>query len=140
MSDILLSVDEAARQLRLHPKTVLRHIREGRLRATRIGKAYRIERASLDAFAGVAAGARASDGGARATCVLDVPTVTADGAQRIATFLTSAAMTGDGRTPSLHIATAFDPRAGSLKIVLVGALADTARLIEMVQLLLAPRP
>ena len=49
----MMTVDAAAEELQLHPKTVLRAIRTGRLRATRIGKAYRILRADLDAFAGV---------------------------------------------------------------------------------------
>ena len=64
MANTLLTVDEAAEALKLHPKTVLRHIREGRLEATRIGKAYRIDRSKLDAFAGLAQGhARPGVGG-----------------------------------------------------------------------------
>src|SRR5436190_12931062 len=52
MSDDLITVDEAAKRLKLHPKTVLRFIHEGRLTATKIGKAYRIHRSALDALAG----------------------------------------------------------------------------------------
>ena len=37
MSETLLSVDQAAEQLKLHPKTVIRYIRDGRLPAARIG-------------------------------------------------------------------------------------------------------
>jgi excisionase family DNA binding protein len=53
MSEELCTVGFAATQLKLHPKTILRFIREGRLRATRVGKAFRILRADLDAFAGI---------------------------------------------------------------------------------------
>jgi excisionase family DNA binding protein len=42
---MLVTVEQAAEELKLHPKTVLRYIHEGRLEATRIGKAYRIDRA-----------------------------------------------------------------------------------------------
>src|SRR5262245_37744597 len=42
--DELCTVHFAADRLKLHPKTVQRLIREGRLRATRIGKSYRIRR------------------------------------------------------------------------------------------------
>ncbi len=50
--DDLCTVETAAAHLQVHRKTVLRYIRDGRLPATRIGKAYRIQRADLDAFAG----------------------------------------------------------------------------------------
>ena len=54
MSGSLYTVEQAAERLKLHPKTVLRMIREGRLKAARIGKAYRIAGDDLDAVAGVA--------------------------------------------------------------------------------------
>ncbi|PLP56283.1 DNA-binding protein [Mesorhizobium loti] len=135
MSEILLSVDQAAEQLKLHPKTVIRYIRDGRLPATRIGKSYRIEQARLDAFAGVASGHAAAE--ARATCVIDIPNMTLQRAERLATFLGAAAMTGDASTPALHLSTAFDPAAGNLKVVLIGSPSDTASLLEMMQLQLS---
>ena len=53
MSAELFTVEQAADRLKLHPKTVLRMIHEGRLKATRLGKAYRISGDDLDAAAGV---------------------------------------------------------------------------------------
>lgn len=138
MSDILLTVDQAAEQLKLHPKTVIRYIRDGRLPATRIGKSYRIERARLDAFAGVAAGS--ADTIMRATCVVDIPRLGLEDAERLATFLGSVAMTGDGDTPPLHISTAFDPVAETMKVVVIGIPSDTARLLELLQLRMGSRP
>ena len=38
----LLTVDEVAKRLRLHPITVRRHIKSGRLPATRIGRSIRV--------------------------------------------------------------------------------------------------
>ena len=136
MSSTLVTVEQAAEQLSLHPKTVLRHIREGRLPATRIGKSYRIEQARLDAFAGVASGSGSGNAvsKARTTCVVDLVGMTTDGAQRIATFLGAVALTGDADTPALHLTTAFDPRAGTLKIVVVGSPIDVARVLELVDM------
>ncbi|MFZ5677081.1 MAG: helix-turn-helix domain-containing protein [Pseudomonadota bacterium] len=134
MSDMLMTVDQAAAALKLHPKTVLRHIREGRLPATRIGKAYRIERARLDAFAGVASGRTAPSGAARATVIVEVPALAAETAERLATFLGAAALGGDAGTRPLHVNTAFDPASGNLKIVLIAAPADAARLLELIEL------
>jgi len=44
------TVDEVATALRLHPTTVLRWVQDGRLKADRIGKGYRIRPADLEAF------------------------------------------------------------------------------------------
>jgi excisionase family DNA binding protein len=47
----LLTVREVARYCRLHEMTVRRHIKEGRLRAIRIGRSVRIPREELGAYA-----------------------------------------------------------------------------------------
>ncbi|MCX8999104.1 helix-turn-helix domain-containing protein [Rhizobiaceae bacterium BDR2-2] len=134
MSKPLFTVEQAAQQLNLHPKTVLRYIRDGRLTATRMGKSYRIPRAELDAFAGLASGGAQTGPEARTTCITDMPGVTVEAAERISTFLQSAAMTGDASTPPLHLQTAFDPLAQTLKIVVIGTPADVGRLLEMLHL------
>lgn len=133
MSDRLITVEQAAEQLNLHPKTVLRYIHEGRLPATRIGKSYRIAGAQLDAFAGVAGG-KAPAAAVRTTCVVDIPNVSVGDAQRLATFLQAVALTGNAETPPLHLDTAFDPRTGNLKVVLIGSPSDVAKLLEMLEL------
>ncbi|MEE3921927.1 helix-turn-helix domain-containing protein [Micromonospora sp. BRA006-A] len=52
MSNDMYSVEQVADLLGLHVRTVRGYIRSGRLRATRIGKQYRIARADLDALTG----------------------------------------------------------------------------------------
>jgi excisionase family DNA binding protein len=138
MSEHLVTVEQAATELSLHVKTVLRYIREGKLTATRIGKGYRIDRANLDAFSGVAAGRDETD--ARATCIVDVPDMTVESAGRLASLLQSAALTGDADTPRLHLETVFDPQRGSLKVIIIGSPADGGRLLEMLQLQVRRRP
>ncbi len=44
----VLTVDEVARYLRVHPMTVQRWCRSGDLPAAKIGRAYRIKRTDLD--------------------------------------------------------------------------------------------
>ncbi|MEW9836429.1 helix-turn-helix domain-containing protein [Mesorhizobium marinum] len=134
MSHILVTVEQAAVTLKVHPKTVLRYIREGRLQATRIGKAYRIEQAKLDAFVGVAGARVPSPGDVRATVIVEVPAMAAEQAERMATFIGAAALGGDSRTRPLHFTTAFDPIGGNFKIVLVAAPSDAARLLELIEL------
>ena len=50
----LLSVFDVAQRLNLHVKTVRGYVREGRLKAVRIGKQYRIAREDLEALTGAA--------------------------------------------------------------------------------------
>ncbi len=131
MSETLLTADQAAEDLGLHPKTLLRYIRENRLRATKVGKSWRIARSDLDSFAGIAAGRAEPVAGARATSMVDIPGLTTDRAERIATFLQAMAMTGDADTPPLHLQTAFDPATRVMKIVAIGSPRDVGYLLEM---------
>lgn len=45
-----LTVEEIANRLRVHEDTVLRWIRAGRLKAYKIGRDYRIEKADYEEF------------------------------------------------------------------------------------------
>ncbi|MCO5154093.1 MULTISPECIES: helix-turn-helix domain-containing protein [unclassified Shinella] len=139
MTQQLLTVEQAAQQLNLHPKTVLRYIHDGRLPATRVGKSYRILRVDLDALAGVASGGSEADGSARTTCITDIPDITLEAAERMATFLQAVALTGDAGTPPLHLQTAFDPQAGTLKIIAIGSPSDVGKLLEMMHLQMRAR-
>jgi excisionase family DNA binding protein len=46
-----LDVDEAARRLRIHPESVRRLIRQGKLPAIKFGNKWLLERATLDQYA-----------------------------------------------------------------------------------------
>lgn len=133
MSTTLFTVEQAAQRLNLHPKTVLRYIRDGQLPATRVGKSWRIARARLDAFAGVATRSAEAGAGVRTTAIVDIPDMTPDEAQRLATMLHAAALAGDANTPPLHFETAYDPMARTIKLVLIGDLADVSKLLEMLE-------
>ncbi|GHO56636.1 helix-turn-helix domain-containing protein [Ktedonobacter robiniae] len=50
MADELLTIDQVASELQLHPDTIRRYIREKRLRATRVGGRLRVRRSELDRF------------------------------------------------------------------------------------------
>nr|WP_279635938.1 helix-turn-helix domain-containing protein [Kitasatospora cheerisanensis] len=56
------SVEDVAGLLGLHVKTVRGYVRDGKLKATRIGKQYRIARGEVEAFTGGGAGRRALRG------------------------------------------------------------------------------
>jgi len=52
MPQDLYSVERVADLLNLHVRTVRNYVREGRLKAVRIGKQYRIAREDLEAMTG----------------------------------------------------------------------------------------
>lgn len=130
MSSDFLTVDAAAAILQMHPKTVQRHIREGRLRATRLGKQYRVLRSDLNAFAG----ASAQDGGrqARVTSVVDVRDVDSVLLQRLTAVLLGALQGKDPPATPTSVDIAHDSAHGSAKFVIVGSPDDTAMLLKLV--------
>jgi excisionase family DNA binding protein len=133
MSEAFYTVEHAAERLKLHPKTVLRFIKDGRLRATRIGKAYRILGSDLDAFAGVTAHRRAIAAEARATLILDTPDVDPETAQRLSRFLPAARMGNETHADNMSLDIAYDPARRNLKIVMVGSPGDVAHMLKLIE-------
>jgi excisionase family DNA binding protein len=137
----ILTVEAVASRLNLHQKTVLRLIREGRLRAKRIGKSYRILRSDFDAFSGADAAAssrpaEASPVQARATCVVDLPDISPDAAQRLASMLTASLVGREQREESVYLNTIYDPGARNLKVIVIAQPLDAAALFRTLHALL----
>ena len=136
MSQEFHTVERAAELLQLHPKTVLRLIREGKLRATKIGKSYRLLRSDLEAFAGAPAPV-AAPSGARVTCIADLPDLTREEASRIASVLSACIVGQTARPDPIRIDTAYDPDSRHLKVVIIAALGDAAALLKTLDAMLA---
>jgi excisionase family DNA binding protein len=51
MSELFYTVNQIAKLLAIHPKTIQRYIREGRLKAQKIGKSWRVSGHDLSVFA-----------------------------------------------------------------------------------------
>lgn len=133
MSEPLHTVQQAAERLKLHPKTVLRLIREGRLKGARIGKSYRILESELRAFAGEAPGAGPSGLSVRVTCVAEVEDLTAQEASRVANVLSAALVSREARPEPLRMTTAYDPEARRMKAVLFAGPDDAAAWLRLLQ-------
>lgn len=123
LSDSLLSVDQVAQILNLHVRTVRSYVRDQRLRATRIGKQYRIALSDLEAFAGrpveqhdervLAPGGRVD-----VSSVFTVEGVTPGLASRITNSLMASAKAPRAPGQSLALTTAYDVELDRLRIVL----------------------
>jgi excisionase family DNA binding protein len=132
MSEEVYTVEQFAERLKVHPKTVLRFIREGRLRAVKVGRAYRILRSDLEAFGVVLPRSTA----ARVTAIVDVPGVSPERAQQIARTLTSTRMGAETPADPMSLNVAHDPLTKQVKVVLVGSPMDVAALLRVVDVLI----
>ncbi|WP_322086023.1 helix-turn-helix domain-containing protein [Burkholderia sp. BCC1999] len=129
------TVEDTATRLRVHPKTVLRFIRDGKLRATRVGRAYRILDADLAAFAQTEPAAPVPRA-VRVTSIVDIP----DASQSLHQYLSrSLHAMASGRTSyvePVRIDVTFDPAASVVKVVVAATPADTAALMSSLDMLL----
>jgi len=97
MNDIFYNVEQISQMLNIHPKTVQRYIREGRLRAAKIGKSWRVTGHDLSMFiegsnlsSGQKPGTGASEERVKASSVIDIDVDNKDEAIRIINTLTAA--------------------------------------------------
>jgi excisionase family DNA binding protein len=153
MSEEVYTVEQFAERLKVHPKTVLRFIRDGRVRAVKVGKSYRILRTEMEAVTGISpdtyrdafeayrgvlerrgepAGVRAS---ARTTSIVDLPEVAPATAETMARMLSAARMGRSAHEHAMNLNVAYDPATRILKIIIVGSLSDTAAMLKMVEVL-----
>ncbi|MEN0084725.1 MAG: helix-turn-helix domain-containing protein [Leifsonia sp.] len=139
----LLSVKEVADELRVQPRTVREYIRTGALRATRIGKNYRIRVQDLALFTrgdatlpavgeepGDAAPGARSHPASQATVILDIAAEDGLVVDRITTLVTAA---GFAAGVDLHLSTIAGSAA--MKIILtgpVGGVLDAAAAVRRV--------
>ena len=134
------SVDEVARRLGLHVRTVRSYVRSGRLRAVRIGKQYRVAHEALEALTGTATPAlAASEAGRRhvdVSSIVQVEAIDRDTASRITTALLAAANGPPDSPDPLRIDTIYEPERARLKVILTGSLATTASLLKFINVYL----
>ncbi len=137
MTKQLYSTEEVAEQLGLHVRTVRGYVRDGRLRAVRVGKQYRITREDLEAFVGSPVVDPPEVGRHRhvdVSSIVEIDAVSQETAHRITTLLT--AMRTYANDQPLRIQTAYDEERARMKVVILGGLADTRQLLEYLQVVL----
>lgn len=101
MKNAYYTVDQVSELLGIHPKTTRRYILEGRLKAGKIGKAYRISGHDLSVFTesrGITLPVRSAPTprrGIRISAVVDVPVADTYEAERIESLVLAAANSKD---------------------------------------------
>lgn len=134
------SVDQVAGLLGLHVRTVRGYVRDGRLKATRVGRQYRITREDLEAFTGVPAPAPARrTRHSEVSGIVQVDAIDREEAARLSTTIVAVAQSrgGEAAGDRLRVETVHDEERATLKIIMLGGLAVVADLLKVVDALLS---
>ena len=135
----LYTADEVAERLNMHVKTIRRYIRDGRLKAKRIGKEYRVTRADLDEFAGSSQAADTPIPRTRqviASTIVDVDVISPDESHRITTMVMAALNVRRGEPDVPRVDSIYYPERARLRITMTASPAVTADVLRMIDMLL----
>jgi excisionase family DNA binding protein len=140
----MYSVEQVAESLGLHVKTVRGYVRDGRLKAVRIGKQYRIAAADLEEFTGrpVAASARETAQRHRhveVSSIVQIDAISPEAMGRLTTTVMAAVGGRSSGDAPLRIETVYDEERASLKIIVLGDLGTVADLFKLIDTLAGVR-
>jgi excisionase family DNA binding protein len=133
----LYSVEQVAERLGLHVRTVRNYVRDGRLKAVRIGKQYRIAREDLEKLTGRPVPARPRESAGRrrrveVSSIVQADAITPELASRAANTLLAAIAGPRDDQARLHVETVYDEERAHLKIVVLGPLAASAEILRLI--------
>jgi len=143
MTSNLYSAEQVAELLNLHVKTVRRYVRDGRLKAKRIGKEYRITRADLEAFAGEVRPAEKDVPRTRhviASSIVDVDAISGNDSDRVTTMIMASLNSRKGEEDFPRVDTIYYPERARLRVTITASLVLTCELMQMIDVLLKDRP
>jgi excisionase family DNA binding protein len=128
----LYSVEQVAERLGLHVKTVRTYVREGRLKAVRIGKQYRISRLDLEAMTGRAEAPPEPVQRTRqveVSSIVEIDAISPETANRLTISLI-------GGASGIRVETIYNAERARLKIILVSDLEKNASYLRFINTVL----
>jgi excisionase family DNA binding protein len=140
MSDKMYSVEEVASRLGLHVRTVRTYVREGRLKAVRIGKQYRIAADDLAAMTGRPVSSLdpepvRRDRHVEVSSIVEIDAISPDLSSRVTNLLMGAANSRGQSADRLRIETIYDAERARMKIILVGGIDTSASILKVIKAL-----
>ena len=123
----------------LHVKTVRNYVREGRLKAVRIGKSYRIGATDLAGLTGQPVSSLDPEPAPRhryaeVSSIVEVDAVSPALADRVTSLLLGASNSRDGSEPHpLRVQTIYDATRGQLKVIVIGGIETTASILKIIR-------
>jgi excisionase family DNA binding protein len=132
MSKELYSVEQVAERLSLHVKTIRNYVREGRLKAVRIGKQYRIAREDLEAMTGRPEPPPEPVSRSRhveVSSIVEIDAISPETANRLTTGLMACAS-------GVRIEAIYDAERAQMKVIVVGSMEKTASYFKFINAIL----
>ena len=141
LPDALLSVEQVAEILKLNVRTVRNYVRRGSLKATRVGKQYRIGLGDLEIFTGhpvVSPAARMLSAGGRidVSGVISVEGVTAALASRMTSTLMATASVLRSIEQPVAVSMTYDEKLARLRVLLAAELKSTRDFLSLINAVL----
>ena len=141
MAQDLYSVEEVAKLLGLHVRTVRNYVREGRLNAVRIGKQYRIAREDLVALTGRPESSFETEPVRRhrhvdVSSIVEVDAISREEAMRLMTALTSLPKSRPEGDDPLHVETIYNEERARLKIIVAGSIGSVGSFLRVTEVYL----
>ena len=135
MSQELYSVEQVADLLNLHVRTVRNYVREGRLKAVRIGKQYRIAREDLAAMTGRPEVSFDREPVRRhrhveVSSIVEIDAISPEAASRISNGLVAAAKNHGDEDQGLRIESIYNEERGRLKVILTGSIGTVTSFLK----------
>lgn len=141
MEEKLYTVEQVAERLGLHVKTVRHYVREGRLKAVRIGKSYRIAATDLAGLTGQPTSSLDPEPVRRqryaeVSSVVEIDAVSPALSDRVTNLLVGASQSRDGsEAQPLRVQAIYDATRGRLKVILIGSLETTTDFLKVIKAL-----
>lgn len=138
----MYTIEQVAERLSLHVKTVRHYVRDGRLKAVRIGKSYRIAATDLAGLIGQPISSLDPEPVPRhryaeVSSVVEIDAVSPTLADRVMNLLVGASQSRDGSEPqSLRVQTIYDATRGRLKVILIASIETTTSFLKIIKALL----
>lgn len=135
------SVDEIAELIKIHPKTVQRYIREGKLKASKVGKSWRVTGHDLSTFtegssdnltAPPILGERAEQKETKVSAVIDIPVSNTDASVRIATTLTAISNAKPAEYGASSVQTQYLMSEKVIRVMVWGSLSFTQIILDSI--------
>lgn len=129
------TVEQISEMLNIHPKTIQRYIREGKLRAIKVGKSWRVSRHDLRVFL-ESSDVRSSDSIAErtiiASSVIDITSNGFEDAIRIMNLLTSALNAKPSAFVKTSMQSQYIEHENIVRVMLWGDIRFMSAIVDMI--------
>lgn len=129
------TADQVADMLNMHPKTIRKYIREGKLKATKVGKQWRITGDELSQFSEgiIQTQPEKTKVEIKVSSVIDIPVATIDDSMRIANTLSAIMNQKTSDYGHSTITTQYLESEKTLRVMLWGTTKFTRIIIESIE-------